>query len=136
MGRLIITALLASGVLVLTQSVAEAQRPARPHLARVKHRHAADRRLVQRRSVAPDPVVLATSVAERYWRAVPCGAQVAVVAYSPLLPGQDPETEAWASFESSLGPNDLEAPASTYSHCSISLASWRWSTRAAIERDW
>jgi matrixin len=83
-----------------------------------------------------DPVVLATAVAERYWGAVPCGGQIAVLADRPLAPGLDPTTDGWATFNSSLGPNNLEAPASTYTQCTISLAHWRWPTRTAMKSDW
>ena len=40
------------------------------------------------------------------------------------------------TFNSSLGPNDLQAPASTYTQCTISLAHWHWPTWAAIDSDW
>jgi hypothetical protein len=84
----------------------------------------------------PDPVVLAAAVAKRYWGAVPCGGQIAVLADSPLAPGLDPTTDGWVTFNSSLGPNNLEAPAGTYTQCTIFLAHWRWSTRTAMEDDW
>jgi hypothetical protein len=84
----------------------------------------------------PDPVVLATAVAERFWGAVPCGGQITVHPYSPLVPGLSPSTDGWVTFNSSLGPNDLEAPAGTYTQCTISLAAWRWPTRAAVDEDW
>jgi hypothetical protein len=67
---------------------------------------------------------------------VPCGGQVTVLADRPLVPGLDPTTDGWATFNSSLGPNDLQAPASTYTQCTISLAHWHWPTWAAINSDW
>jgi hypothetical protein len=82
------------------------------------------------------PVALATVVGERYWGAVPCGGQIAVLADRPLAPGLDPTTDGWVTFDSSLGPNDLQAPASTYTQCTISLAHWRWPTRTAMVDDW
>ena len=85
---------------------------------------------------SPDPVALATAVAERYWGQVPCGGQIAVFAERPLVPGLSPTTDGWVTFDSSLGPNDLEAPASTYTQCTVSLARWRWPTHEAIARDW
>ena len=48
----------------------------------------------------------------------------------------DPTTDGWATFESSLGPNDLLAPASTYTQCAISLAHWQWPTQAEMASDW
>ncbi|HEY4911853.1 MAG TPA: matrixin family metalloprotease [Methylomirabilota bacterium] len=83
-----------------------------------------------------DPVVRATAVAKRYWGAVPCHDQITVLANRPLAPGLEPTTDAWVTFNSSLGTNDLEASASTYTHCVISLAHWQWSSRAEMEGDW
>jgi hypothetical protein len=81
-------------------------------------------------------VVLATALAERYWGAVPCLGQIAVSAYVPLIGGLDSTTDGWVTFESSLGANDLQAPASTYTQCTIALARWQWPTQAAIRGDW
>ena len=83
-----------------------------------------------------DPVALAIAVAERYWNAVPCGGQITVVADQPVPASLEPTTDGWVAFESSLGVNDLEAPASSYTQCTISLAHWQWPTRAAMESDW
>jgi hypothetical protein len=83
-----------------------------------------------------DPVALAASLAERYWGSVPCGGQVTVRAYAPLLGGLDPTTDGWATFASSLGPNDLAAPASSYTECTVSLARSQWPTSAAVRGDW
>jgi Matrixin len=83
-----------------------------------------------------DPVALATAVAERFWGATPCGGQIAVLSERPLPPDLDATTDGWVTFNSSLGPNDLQAPASTYTQCTISLARWQWPTRAAMENDW
>jgi hypothetical protein len=59
-----------------------------------------------------------------------------VLANVPVAPGLDPASDGWVTFESSLGPNDLEAPASTYTRCTVWLAHWRWPTRAAMRFDW
>jgi hypothetical protein len=85
---------------------------------------------------SPDPVVRATAVAERYWGAVPCHGQITVLANRPLANGLEPTTDGWVTFNSSLGPSDLEAPASTYTQCTISLAHWQWPNRAEMEDDW
>jgi Matrixin len=45
-------------------------------------------------------------------------------------------TDGWVTFDSSLGQNDLEAPASTYTQCTISLAHWQWPTQRAMDNDW
>ena len=83
-----------------------------------------------------DPVALAKTVALRFWGAVPCGGQITVLTERPLPRGLDPTTDGWVTFNSSLGENHLEAPASTYTRCTISLARWQWPTRTAMERDW
>jgi hypothetical protein len=68
--------------------------------------------------------------------ATPCGGQVAILANMPLGPGLDPSTDGWVTFNSSLGPNNLQAPAATYTACTISLAHWRWPTQVAMQQDW
>lgn len=130
MARILAAGVLATALLLAASAGAHARRPLHPHASSTVHQWASARR------VAPDPVTLATAVAERYWRAVPCGGQVTVLADRPLVPGLDPTTDGWATFNSSLGPNDLQAPASTYTQCTISLAHWHWPTWAAINSDW
>ena len=136
MARLFLSAILAAALLQPTQALAGAHRRTGHHLTKTARRHLPVRRVAHSRSAGLDPVVLATAVAERYWGAVPCGGQVAVHAYSPLAAGVDSETDGWVTFNSSLGPNELEAPASTYSECAIWLASWHWPTAAAADQDW
>ncbi len=102
---------------------------------------AADRHAVARRAAlgslaARDPATLATSLAERYWGAVPCGGTVAVLENQPLAAGMAAQTDGWVTFESSLGANDLDAPAATYTLCTISLAHWQWPTDRRIAADW
>lgn len=133
---LLLTAVFATALLLPASAGAHGRRPHHPHAASTTHRHASARRVTPDELAGPDPVLLAASVAERYWGAVPCGGQITVLAYRPLAPGLTPTTDGWVTFNSSLGPNDLEAPASTYMQCVISLASWRWPTRTAVEADW
>jgi hypothetical protein len=135
MARVYLTAILATGLLLSNQQLATAHRQPRTHSARAVHRNAPGHRIAPK-SAAPDPVVLATTVAERYWGSAPCGGQVAVHAYSPQAPGVDSVTDGWVTFNSALGPNELEAPASTYSECAIWLSSWHWPTAAAADQDW
>jgi hypothetical protein len=82
------------------------------------------------------PVVLATAAAESYWNAVPCGGQIAVLTNLSVPSSLQPTTDGWVTFDSSLGENDLEAPASTYTQCAISLAHWQWPTRRSMVADW
>lgn len=83
-----------------------------------------------------NPAVRATAVAERFWNAVPCGGEISVLIGRPTFPGAEPGTDGWVTFDSSLGLNDLQAPATTYTQCTISLAHWQWPTQKAIESDW
>ena len=85
----------------------------------------------------PMPIDAAMTVARRYWGgALPCNGQVTVVPRRPLPAGLDPVSDAWVTFDSSLGPNNLAAPASTYTNCTIALARWRWPTTASMRADW
>jgi hypothetical protein len=97
------------------------------------------RRTTARRAalgVAGDPLTLATTLAERYWGSTPCSGQISVRAEQPLAAGLEATTDGWVTFASSLGPNDLQAPASTYTACTISLAHWQWPTRVEMAADW
>ena len=53
-----------------------------------------------------------------------------------LAAGLDPSTDGWVTFNSSLGPDNLNAPASSYSSCKISLARWQWASWSDMEGDW
>jgi hypothetical protein len=136
MARLLLTVIFATALLLPASAGAHGRWPRHPHASSTAHRHASARRVAPDKLAGPDPVVLAAAVAERYWGAVPCGGQIAVLAYNPLAPGLSPTTDGWVTFNSSLGPNDLEAPASTYTQCAISLAAWRWPTRTVVKEDW
>jgi Matrixin len=112
---------------------------AQAHAPRSRQERSSSHRQSQhsaRQNARRNPVTVATAVAERYWRATPCGGKIAVSAYATLAPGLDSTTDGWATFISALGLNNPDAPASTYSHCTISLARWDWPTRKSIEADW
>jgi Matrixin len=119
MARIPLTVILATALLLPASAAAHGRRP--------HHSHA---------SASRDPVLLATAIAKRYWGAVPCSGQITVLADRPRLPGLDPSTDGWVTFNSSLGANDLQAPAATYTQCTISLAHWQWPTRSAMDSDW
>ncbi|HEY4810183.1 MAG TPA: matrixin family metalloprotease [Solirubrobacteraceae bacterium] len=106
------------------------------HASSVRHTKASTRALVLDKLAGRGPVVLATAVAESYWNAVPCGGQIAVLTNLSVPSSLEPTTDGWVTFESSLGENDLEAPANTYTHCTISLAHWQWPTRRSMVADW
>lgn len=120
MPRVLIVAVLAA--LVAPTSAAAAPRPA-------KGQRAAG-------AAALAPLAAAAAVGQRHWGAVPCHGGITVLARQPLAPGVDPATDAWVTFDSSLGANDLTAPASSYTNCVIAFASWRWPTTASMREDW
>ncbi len=143
MTRLLTLPLLAAALLVPTSVDSAPRSPISPpssisptsstHRAR-QHRHAGAFAHGSRQS--RDPVTAAAAIAARYWHAVPCEGGVRIVANSPLAPGLDPSTDGWVTFGSSLGADNLDAPASTYTNCTITLAHWQWATRKDMESDW
>jgi hypothetical protein len=133
--RMLITAGLAAALLLPAAANAHAAQSHRTRAVTSARRHALQRRSALRLAAA-DPLALATTLAEHYWGAVPCAGQVSVVADQPLAGGLEDTTDGWVTFESSLGPNDLQAPASTYTQCTISLAAWQWPTRVEMASDW
>ncbi len=115
--RLLIAAVLAA-TLVVPATAGAAERGAKPQ------------------AKAPTPLDVAAAVGRRYWGAVPCGGQIKVLARRPLAPGLDPNSDAWVTFDSPLGANNLAAPASSYTHCTIVFARRRWPTTASMRADW
>jgi hypothetical protein len=83
----------------------------------------------------PSPLDVAADVGARYWGAEPCGGQVKVLARRPPAPGVDP-ADAWVTFDTPLGANNLAAPAGTYTNCTITFARRRWPTAASMRADW
>ncbi|HST32067.1 MAG TPA: matrixin family metalloprotease [Solirubrobacteraceae bacterium] len=138
MPRLLLSAWLLAALALPTTAVAKSTLAGRHgHTAAAAGvRHVRAQRAATDRLAARDPAGLATTLAERYWGAVPCGGQVAVLSAQPLAAGTDATTDAWVTFQSPLGANDLQAPASTYTACTISLARWQWPTRARQAADW
>jgi Matrixin len=122
--RLLATALLAGTVLAATLAV--------PATAAAGH-SAAGRHLWAKKAT---PVHVAATVARRYWGASPCNGEVNVRVRRAVPAGLAPTSDAWGTFDSSLGANNLAAPASSYSHCTISFARWRWPTKASMRDDW
>lgn len=89
-------------------------------------------------AAAPASVLLdtAATVARSYWHAAPCAGRVRVAARRQILPGMGPATDAWVTFGSPFGANNLAAAAASYTRCTISLARWRWPTAASMLEDW
>ena len=135
MNRSQIRALLVFAALLLSAAgAAPASAAATSTHARAHSRHTRARRKLAVGS--RNPVATAAAIAEGYWGAVPCAGQVTVTADLPLAPGLGSDTDGWVTFNSSLGPDNLNAPALSYTDCTISLAHWRWASWQGMESDW
>lgn len=88
------------------------------------------------RAKAVTPLAAAAAAGRSFWGAAPCQGQVRVLAQRPLPAGIDPGSDAWVTFDSPLGANNLAAPAGSYTNCTISFASRRWPTSASMREDW
>ncbi|HYP48763.1 MAG TPA: matrixin family metalloprotease [Thermoleophilaceae bacterium] len=134
MARILTLMLLATALAVPTSSVATpAAQGAEAQAAQAASAPSKARGAKAKRR---NPVAVAAAVAKRYWRATPCGGRIKILAKQPLAAGLSSDTDAWVTFGSSLGPNNLAASASTFTDCTISLARWQWSSRREIESDW
>ena len=134
--RLLLPGMLASSLLGPACAAADARQRQAPRASTIGESQTAAGRAALGRLARHDPVRLAKAAAQRYWGAAPCGGQTAVMTDRPLALGLDPTTDAWVTFDSSLGVNDLQAPAATYTRCVISLAHWQWPTRRSMADDW
>jgi hypothetical protein len=117
-GRRLLTAAVIAATLIVPATAGAAKRTAPPQAR------------------PPTPLDVAATVGRRYWGAVPCGGQIKLLARRPLAPGLDPSSDAWVTFDSSLGANNLAAPASTYTNCTIAFGRRRWPTSASMRADW
>ncbi|MEA2315575.1 MAG: hypothetical protein QOI03_2267 [Solirubrobacteraceae bacterium] len=133
MARLLATVMLAA---VLLPAAADAHARLPDHYLSAASVHASSRQAALARLGIHNMALRAVVIAERYWGATPCGGQIAVLANRRLLPGLDGTTDGWVTFDSSLGANNLEAPADTYTNCTISLAHWQWPTQTVMASDW
>ncbi|MCW2966906.1 MAG: hypothetical protein JWM71_678 [Solirubrobacteraceae bacterium] len=88
------------------------------------------------RGGAPATLAMAASVARQYWGAAPCGGHVKVLTRQRLAAGLAHDSDAWVTFGSSLGANDLAAPPSSYTSCTIALGRSRWPSAASMVQDW
>ena len=55
------------------------------------------------------PLAAAVTVGKRYWGTAPCNGDVEVLAAQPLASGLGPATDAWVTFDSALGKNNMAA---------------------------
>jgi hypothetical protein len=135
MNRLLIAAVLAVTMLTSASAADAASKSRSP--ATKSHQVGQARRAAAVTPVGTrNPVTTAAAIAERFWGAIPCDGQINIVAASPLAPGLQAGTDAWVTFGSSLGADNLDAPASTYTACTITLAHWQWANWTAMEGDW
>jgi hypothetical protein len=113
---------------------------AAPASAQGAKRSAGSQKPVLRKAVTPPnaPALIdaAAKLGQRYWGAVPCNGQVKFVAQRPVPAGLHSDSDAWVTFGTPLGANNLAAPASSYTSCTVGLAKWRWPTSASMREDW
>jgi len=114
--------------LVVPATAGAAQRAAESHKPAV-------RSAVSRAKALP-PLNAAAVVGLGYWGAVPCQGQVKVLTKRAVTAGLEPGSDAWVTFDSPLGANNLAAPASSYTNCTIAFARRRWPTSASMREDW
>jgi Matrixin len=139
MNRLLTLTFLAFGLLVpvsIASAARPSSRPARHPSTSVQRKAPQVQRSTRAAVESRNPVTTAAAIAEGYWGAVPCGGQIKIVANSPLPAGLDPSTDGWVTFNSSLGADNLGAPAASYTACTISLARWQWASWSDMESDW
>lgn len=138
MNRPLTLALLTAGAVAVAPAAGAASAPA-SRSATTHPRHARAHRPAAAKAASVNsrnPVTAAGAIAEHFWGAIPCGGQIKIVADRQLMPGQDHGTDGWVTFNSSLGANNLDAPAVTYTGCTISLAHWQWGSWTDMESDW
>jgi len=85
---------------------------------------------------AKSPVTLASSIAARYWGAMPCQGKIKILTRRRVPVQLEHDSDGWVTFDSSLGANDLASPAGTYRRCTIALGRSRWPTTASMRQDW
>jgi hypothetical protein len=117
--------LLGAAALVMALAI-----PATADAAHRSHRAAA----VPVKSQAP--LALSISVARAYWGGAPCQGQVTILTRQKLAVGLASDSDAWVTFGSPFGANNLSAPAASYTDCTIALTRSRWPTRASMAEDW
>jgi hypothetical protein len=87
-------------------------------------------------STAPSATA-AASIANRFWGTVPCGGKYRILTQQSVPSNLvQHDADAWVTFNSSLGANNLSAPASTYTNCVVHLGRYRWPTVASMTQDW
>jgi Matrixin len=136
MARLLITMIFATALLAPASVEAHVGQGHSHHASTAARRKLAAQQATFNRIARRGPVALAVAVAERYWNAVPCGGQLLLLTNLPVPATLESGTDAWVTFNSALGQNNLEAPATGYTQCTISLAHWQWPTERSMNSDW
>jgi hypothetical protein len=89
------------------------------------------------KATAATRLAAAFAVGQRFWGAVPCNGDVKLLARQAPPSGDTRANDAWVTFDSSLGANNLAAPASSYTNCTIAFAAdGPWPTARSMRSDW
>jgi hypothetical protein len=83
-----------------------------------------------------DPVRAAAAVGVSVWGATPCNGRISYRTQRTLAAGLSADSDAWVTFNSPLGANNLAAAASTYTDCTVSFGRSRWPDTASMRQDW
>jgi hypothetical protein len=89
-----------------------------------------------KRATTADPVSAAAAVGTGFWGTVPCGGRITYRTRSAQPPVLSERSDAWVTFNSALGANDLSAAPATYTDCTVSFGRSRWPDTASMTTDW
>jgi hypothetical protein len=88
------------------------------------------------RAKTVDPVRAAAATGVSVWGATPCNGRISYRTQRTLPAGLAADSDAWVTFNSALGANNLAAAASTYTDCTVSFGRSRWPDTASMREDW
>jgi hypothetical protein len=83
-----------------------------------------------------DPVRAAAAVGVSVWGATPCKGRITYRTQRVAPAGLSADADAWVTFNTPLGANNLAAEASTYTACTVSFGRSRWPDTASMRSDW
>ena len=82
------------------------------------------------------PVRAAAAVGIAVWGAVPCHGRITYRTQRARPAALTPDADAWVTFNSALGANNLAADPATYTDCTVSFGRSRWPDTASLREDW
>jgi hypothetical protein len=83
-----------------------------------------------------DPVRAAAAVGVSVWGAVPCQGHISYRTQRARPAILATDADAWVTFDSALGANNLAADPSSYTNCTVSFGRSRWPDTGSLREDW